>query len=231
MTLTIRKKLLLTFGGMVLLIAVCQVIFNVFFSKSFFIYRKTGLMEKSFEDIRETYDEDMDEIDVLLEKLQDDNGIKVALLINDETLYTPDYTGLKKRQTISRQAFNEAEFPDTVDHVVKHLKDGQKDRMELQLSGKFVYNDSEIKVLMKLSMESIDNSISLFTETSIYISLIVLVIGIVFSVRFSRTLSAPINSVETVSKKIAMLDFSAEADESVKIKELASLAKNINIML
>ena len=230
MAVTIRKKLLFTFAFLVLLSIACQIVFNLFFAKSFFIYRKTDLMEKSYDKLKEAYQDDLNEISLLIEDLQDDYGIKVSLLINDRVLYTPGYTGEGKRQTINKQVFDEVDFSYTPKTIIRQPQNDQNGRTNLQLSGMFKSGDDEIKVLMRLSIRSIDNSISLLTETSIYISLIVLLIGVIFSVRVSKTLSDPIYSVELVSKKITMLDFSHEADESVRIKELSSLAKNINIM-
>lgn len=165
MAVTIRKKLLFTFAFLVLLSIACQIVFNLFFAKSFFIYRKTDLMEKSYDKLKEAYQDDLNEISLLIEDLQDDYGIKVSMLINDRVLYTPGYTGEGKRQTINKQVFDEVDFSYTPKTIIRQPQNDQNGRTNLQLSGIFKSGDDEIKVLMRLSIRSIDNSISLLTET------------------------------------------------------------------
>lgn len=99
-----------------------------------------------------------------------------------------------------------------------------------QLAGKFYADSDEVNVLLTLPIASIDNSISVFTESNIYISLAVLAIGIIIAMIVSKNISKPITDIEAVSKKIAALDFSYVADENCSAAELASLAKSINQM-
>ena len=99
-----------------------------------------------------------------------------------------------------------------------------------QLAGKFYADSDEVNVLLTLPIASIDNSISVFTESNIYISLAVLAIGIIIAMIVSKNISKPITDIEAVSKKIAALDFFYVADENCSAAELASLAKSINQM-
>ena len=99
-----------------------------------------------------------------------------------------------------------------------------------RLAGKFYADSDEVNVLLTLPIASIDNSISVFTESNIYISLAVLAIGIIIAMIVSKNISKPITDIEAVSKKIAALDFSYVADENCSAAELASLAKSINQM-
>lgn len=82
-----------------------------------------------------------------------------------------------------------------------------------------------MSVLLTLSIASIDNSISVFTESNIYISLAVLAIGIIIAMIVAKDISKPITDIEAVSKKIAALDFSYVADETCSAAELEVLPK------
>ena len=83
---------------------------------------------------------------------------------------------------------------------------------------------------MTLQIAAIDNSIAVFTESNIYISLAVLLIGSLFALVVSKTISQPLTNIKAVSKQIAKLDFSCAADEDNSTAELASLAHSINQM-
>lgn len=188
------------------------------------------LMEDTFYQLKEAYSPDLEEVSRLGEGFLDDHGLKIQFFANDEIIYASGYEGAI--QNIKPERFEKKFFSETPKVFIKEKakKSVKGEKIYLRLCGKFHYGNQEIKVFMKLSMKSIDSGIAVFNETSIYISLFVLVIGVIVSIRVSKKLSAPISSIESASKKIAALDFSCETDENVRIKELASLAQSINEM-
>ena len=101
---------------------------------------------------------------------------------------------------------------------------------QLRLGGKFEYEGREVLVLLTLKVDSIENSVSVFTEANIYISLAVLIVGILIAILVSKNITEPITEIEAVSQKIATLDFSYVADEDSSTVEIASLAKSVNQM-
>lgn len=100
----------------------------------------------------------------------------------------------------------------------------------LMLRGKINYNEEVRYINIALPMESITNSIDLFTKSNILISFMVLALGSVMIIGLAKNISKPIKNIEKVSQKLANLDFSYTADESVTTIELGSLASSINSM-
>lgn len=220
------------FSLLTLMIIASQIIFNLFFAKAFFTYQKKDLIEDSFYELKKLYQEDLEEVNAFAEKLQDSSGIKLVLASDGEILYTSGYAGFKQNFGNEGRAVLAADLVFTYTPVtsVADTRGKENGMKMLQLSGKFAYRNKDILVLMTLPMESIDNSVALFTEAGIYISAAVLVIGLVAAVLVSKNFTAPISSIEKVSKKIAKLDFSYMADENVSTKELSSLACSVNTM-
>ncbi|MGN1444083.1 MAG: sensor histidine kinase [Acutalibacteraceae bacterium] len=190
------------------------------------------LIEDSFYRIKEIYSEDLNEVNAFGEKLQDAYGIKLMLTCEGEIVYSSGYANFKQNRENSEKAFlsDDIVFSYTPTTVIANMHKNNDGTLTLRLSGKFTYNYNDISVLMMLPMESIDNSVAFFTTTSAYISAVVLFIGIVAAILVSKNLAAPISTIDKVSKKIATLDFSYVADESVSTKELSSLAGSINEM-
>ncbi|MGN1195393.1 MAG: ATP-binding protein [Acutalibacteraceae bacterium] len=189
-------------------------------------------IEDSFYQIKNIYQEDLNEVNTFGEKLQDAYGIKLLLTSEGEIVYSSGYANFKQNRENPERAFltDNVVFsykPTTVIADMHNTNDGM---LMLRLSGKFTYNFKDVLVLMTLPMESIDNSVAFFTKTSAYISAVVLIIGIIAAILVSKNLAAPISTIDKVSKKIAMLDFSYVADESISTKELSSLACSINEM-
>ena len=181
--------------------------------------------------IKAGYSDDLAEVNEIAENLQDTNGIKTVISDNGEIVYSSGYYFMLQEQRPGMNpVFHNAEFTSTPTATLIERKGVLGDTDRLQLAGSFSHNDEEIRVLMTLQIAAIDNSIAVFTESNIYISIAVLIVGVLIALVVSKTISRPITNIEAVSKKIAELDFSYFADELDSTFELASLAQNINRM-
>ena len=189
------------------------------------------IITEAFYQIKEGYDGELENVNDIAESLHDTYGIKTVIFNNDEIIYSSGYPFMKQDHRLDiNPVFRNDEFPAIPAAPFDEGKDFMEDTERMQLSGKFNYNDEEIRVLMTLQIASIDNSISVFTEANIYISVAVLIIGVLIAVVVSKNISRPISDIEAVSKKIAMLDFSSSADEENSTAELASIAQSVNQM-
>ncbi len=203
---------------------------SVFFKRIFYESSKKIIAE-AYEEIKNGYDDELNAINLIAENLQNTYGVKTIILKKEDIIYSSGYSFMMQGQRFSmRPVFHNAEFSSSP--VVSFVKGkgvlGDSDR--LQLAGKFIHNDEDILVLLTLPIASIDNSISVFTESNIYISFAVLFIGIMIAMVVAKNISKPITDIEAVSKKIAALDFSYVADETSSASEITSLAKSINQM-
>lgn len=100
----------------------------------------------------------------------------------------------------------------------------------LTLRGKIYHNGEERYINIALPMESITNSIDLFTRSNMLISFFVLVLGVWVVIEIANSITRPIKDMEKVSENLANLDFSHEVEEDAKTREISSLAKSINSM-
>lgn len=227
----IRNKILITICSLILLALTGQIVFNQFFSKNFFLQQQKDIISEAFEQMKAEYNEDLANVDTIAEKLQDTYGIKTVISDNGGIVYSSGYSFFTQRpKTAWNIMFRNAEFTMTPQVTLMEGKSIAGDMERLQLSGKFYHDNREVLVLLTLQIAPIDHSISVFTESNIYISLAVLMIGILIALFVSRNITAPITEIEAVSKKIAALDFSYAADERNTTYEIASLAQSVNQM-
>ena len=226
----IRNKILITICSLILLSLVGQIVFNQFLSKGFFMRQQKGIIAESFEQIKTGYSDDLKEINHIAENLQDTYGIKTVISDNGEIVYSSGAFMMQGQRPGMNPMFNNVEFTTTPTVSLIEGKGVLGDTDRLQLAGCFYHNGEEIRVLMTLQIAAIDNSVSVFTEANIYISIAVLIIGVLIALVVSKTISKPITNIESVSKRIAKLDFSHTADEHDSTTEIASLAESINEM-
>lgn len=231
MKMRIRNKILIAICSLILLSLVGQIVFNQFLSKSFFVRQQKSMIAESYEQIKTGYGDDLDAVNDIAENLQDTYGIKTVISDNGEIVYFSGYSFMMQRQRPGMNPiFRNAEFTSTPTVSLIEGKGVLSDTDRLQLAGSFYHKGEEIRVLMTLQIAAIDNSVSVFTEANIYISIAVLIIGVLIALVVSKTISKPITNIEAVSKKIAKLDFSYFADERDSTLELASLAQSVNQM-
>jgi len=227
----IRNKILITICALILMSLVGQIVFNKFLSKGFFVQQQKSIIGEAFEQIKAGYSDDLAQVHEIAEGLQDAYGIKTVIFDNGETVYSSGYSFMMQGQRPGMNLmFHGAEFTDKPTATLIEGKGVLDDTDRLQLAGSFSHNDEEVRVLLTLQIAAIDNSISVFTEANIYISLAVLLIGSLIALVVSKTISKPITNIEAVSRKIADLDFSDTADEHDSTAEIASLARSINQM-
>lgn len=246
---SIRTKITGYFSILMLIILICQIVFNLFLIKPYFTYTKTKSVKDSFYYLTDSYSGSIDDVENIADELQNKYGIKVILLNDDEVIYTTGFSSNQKFHPPFKDEFDSPKFdvPDKFDndHViipdigefsyepeVKTIKDDNgKVGQQIMLTGKFDCDNGEtVYVLITLPMESIDTSAALFTKVSIAISTVAFVIGIMLAIILSKTLIAPIKSIEQVAKSLSELDFTTFANEDVSVSELSSLAKSINTM-
>ncbi|MDO4364205.1 MAG: HAMP domain-containing sensor histidine kinase [Clostridia bacterium] len=244
--ISIRNKTIIYFSLLIAIVIVFQLVFNLFLLKPFVSYTKTNVIEKSFYQLKENYNGDIDDVSDMIDEIQNKHGIKVVLSDSNEIIYTSGFSSRQEFDVPKEQGpppktdgenkpepkdnendINVSDFTDNPQ--VETLSRTDKDT-ELVLKGRFAYDGTTLYVVMSVPMESIDASVALYTKANSVVSLVVLLIGVVLAFAFSKSLTKPITSVEKVAQSLSELDFSILADENVSTAELASLAKSINKM-
>ena len=93
--ISIRNKTILYFSLLIVIVIVFQLVFNLFLLKPFVSYTKTNVIEKSFYQLKNNYNGDIDDVSDMIDEIQNEHGIKVVLSNSDEVIYT---SGFSSRQ-------------------------------------------------------------------------------------------------------------------------------------
>ena len=194
MKMRIRNKILITICSLILLSLVGQIVFNQFLSKGFFMRQQKGIIAESFEQINAGYSDNLKEINDVAENLHDTYGIKTVISDNGEIVYSSGSFMMQGQRPGMNPMFHNVEFTSTPTVSLIEGKGVLGDTDRLQLAGSFYYNGEEIRLLMTLQIAAIDNSVSVFTEANIYISVVVLIVGVLIAFVVSKTISKPITN-------------------------------------
>ncbi len=254
MKLSIKSKLLMSFGILIGLVVFSQVIFNIFFANQWYRQYKMEYMESVFYEIKETYNGDIEYITEIATEMEEAQNIRVLIYCDDEVLYVSqdDYFE-EDRHPVEEPNLGENDFVFSETDSVEEQEvgsSGRPNRIEegglfakafpirfggqseddLNLSGEFEYEDSTILIIMSLPIASIESSVSFFTNSNIVIACLVLVFGMVITMIVAQSITKPIREIEKTSCKLANLEFGESASETSNIKEIASLGRSINLM-
>lgn len=233
---SITTKIILSFLLLISMLLLGQILFNKFFAVEYSIKENKTELENLFYKIQESYSDEFEVLYDLTEEEDSVKGFSIQIFSSDTLIYSSkNFLELFNNSPILKPntmpeiiGFSTSEFSITPKAVSIELDD--QSGQTLVVNGKFLYEDEYRYVSITKSVESIEASISLFTRSSIIISGIILLIGIIVIIIIARGISLPIKNIETVSQKLSELDFSYKADENTSLKELSSLATSINSM-
>lgn len=279
MKLSIRTRLILSFVGVIALVLVCQVAFNLFFATGYYLTYQENRMYSAYEQIKAEFDGTLESIEDAAGAYEVESNIEVMVWSGEFIWYTsydrflygsgnhqlyggapitlPNVTG-QVQQTGQNTLFelqpntqlNDASAPQLqagvedfttpettesytdapVEAQAETQADTQIESEVLHLVDAFEYDGQTYTVALTLSLDSIESSADIFTRSSMLISGIALVIGLLYSLFLSQTITKPITEMERIAGEFANLDFSNKANEEVSATELYHLSKSLNSM-
>jgi len=229
---TIKSKIIIFVGLIILLVVTLQIVFNVFLAKPYFMAEKSKKMEQLFTDIKQKYISNEIDLSTIIHQYEESDNLKVVIINQTpEMIYgssQDDFNFWKKPNIKMTKVKEQIEFSEDPSPVLQ--KNYRTDDESLMLSG-IINSDSEkLHVIIYSSISGVEQSARVLTIFSVYISVICLIIGGIAAYIFSNKLSKPIKKINEVAKNVAKLNFEQKADENLSDDEIGSLAKNINIM-
>lgn len=237
----IQNKIIISFSALVFLILISQVMFNLFFAKDFYLNYKSRTMDEVFVKIKDNYDGTTTSIIDVVDDYEEEHNIQFIITSPEYLLYAsfqkqlqeyPDSAGRRpdyNNQNININLNNLQERMEYLKNPVARVSRGQSSEM-LSLFGKFDYNDNEIFVSMDLPVASIESSVTVFTNSSLIILSLGLILSFIFSIIISKHITDPIREIERAASSLADLNFDIVVNEDITSVELKHLAKSINIM-
>lgn len=229
---SIKTTIIILFCSLILFVLIAQIVFNLFFSQSFFKSRKQKELLKLYYNIADHYSDDAESLYELSSKDENAHGFSVCVFSNKEIIYATKGGIASVNRIMSEIRSKPQDFSSKfVSNPQAHVSEKNKDNLiMLTVMGKITFEGENRYIYLSLPMISIQKSAMIFTQSSIIISAVVLIIGIIIVLFMAKSLSKPITEIEVVSLKLAGLDFSYHANENVSVRELSSLSKSINIM-
>ncbi len=225
---SIRTRLLSFSALLLALVAAGQLSFGLFFARPYFLHCKKVEMERLFSHLRSNYTDDPQQLYQLLREGEDADNIRILISDGFRLVYTSrpvdgSSPGGPPLPALSGQVFS-------YDPTAVELPSRGGEEAMLSLTGRFDWEGSSRYVLLWVMVESVESSIALFNQVSLYILAAVLVVGAAAGALLARSISRPIQEIQKVSRQVADLDFSARAEEEGSIRELSDLAGSVNRM-
>ncbi len=270
--ISIRSRLILSFAAVIALVLVCQLAFNLFFAKGYYLNYQRNMMQSTYVQIAQDFDGTQESIETAVASYESQHNIEVIVWVDELVWYTsydhlvyasgtraPEVgqgaampaEGEANAQTAPSAETDAAEqvqrgqgngvAPDGAVRVnqselavpdlnIDFLGDVQSEMDILHFLDTFTYGDSVVVVELARSLDSIESSTEVFSNSSMIISCLALVIGLLYSLFLSKSFTKPILEMERIAGDFANLDFSNKADEEISVTELYHLSKSLNSM-
>lgn len=228
---SIRTQVLVLCAALLLIAAAGQLLFGTFLARAYFLRQEKTEIEAFFGYIRDNYPgDDPRKLYELLQEGEDVQNIRVAIYNEAGRVV---YTSRPVAEGYGVEPF----FPELDENIpfsrtpeAQELPGPAREDAQLGLTGEFTFQGQTRYVLLWVMVASIESSITAFNHVSAWIVAGVLAVGALASALFARKITSPIRSIQQVSRQMADLNFSARADESVKVRELRDLAGSVNQM-
>lgn len=229
---SIKFKIVLSFTLLIVALLVGQIAFNLLFSKEYYVSKNLSEVEALYESIVEGYSDTTEILYDLTSEADLVGGYSVIVFSESKLIYSSRNTENLYNQVIMQGMSLLGDLDSYSENPVAEEVDLHKDseQDEIRLLGKFEYDGEYRYIAITKPLQSINESIYLFTNSSIIIALVILIMGTGIIMLIARGLSKPIKDIEVASKNLANLDFSYEANEDASTLEMQNLAKSVNSM-
>ncbi len=233
MKVTIKNKLLVVFSSIIVITMLIQYIFNVFLAEELYIHYKKRTMNDSYYQLVQEYKTNPEGVEALAQSIEDTQSIRIEMHNDKDILYiNRSELGWEMTPpvTVRKNKFNGIpEFSENPEVVIRGKMGDGKDGV-MQLAGKAVIEDTNLYIIMTLPLASLTQSAQFFNNSYSLISLFVLVITILVSIRISRELTKPIELMEQTTRELEKMNFEKFIPEQNASIELSNLGKSINRM-
>jgi signal transduction histidine kinase len=216
-------------GALVIVMLMCQIIFNVFFSKPYLVEFKKSQTENLYKNIKNSYTDDFFTL-YAMTKTAEDNNMNV-LIFNDSSFIYSNRTmdgRMIRRTFFALNPVLNTQFSDKPKAEVVNVP--ASGTQMIALNGVFTYDGEKRYVVIETPVESISTVVSILSKANILIFSFALIVGIICAFIFSRSFARPILELKSVAQNVASLKFDIKADENLSTIELSELSASINIM-
>lgn len=226
---TIRTKLFLIFTIFMILVVLCGVLFNSIFLNSYYIYKNKGIFISLSEKISDEYINNKENSDEYINML--DSTDNISTTIADKNLNL-EFTSINEKSSINKTRLskdvkqrileNEKKISTKYIYYAEEKNDAQNQRLVFiskMSNGEFI--------ILKKPLKGISESVSIANQFYMFAGGIIILIGGIFIVIFSKKITKPIIEMSAVAESISNLEF----EKRIKINsqdEIGNLGQSIN---
>nr|MBB1522343.1 GHKL domain-containing protein [Clostridiales bacterium] len=226
---TVRFKLYAFLCTFTIAIILCLIILNNLVSENVYYYTKAYNL-KNIVDIINSYYEDDD-----LTEYERNKKIREIETLNYLDIYIEEASGLIKYTSNDR--ISEEVKQDKRTLFAKSVQEVNGIKLKEALSkykNGYILAESELRngdiIYIKIQMGPIKENIKVANETIGMIGIALVILSAIGSSIFTKKIVQPINRIQTITGKMAKLDFSEKFDERINYSELREIGHNINVM-
>ncbi len=235
MKYSIRMKLFITLGLLIMFFIIGSVLLNTLFLEKFYLASKKNEIENTYREIASLYNGDAEELSLELERFEDFNGVNILILDND---FNTIYSSRQKEVNFSARTFNRnishnisvALIRERASRIVNkgELVETRNDK---RLSSNFIdfYGllDNKDYIFISTPVAAIKGSVETSNKFFMFTGLVTMVIGSVLVYWITRRFTKPILDLNRIAQRMCLLDFSQRYPVKTQ-DEMGQLGNSIN---
>lgn len=235
MKYSIRVKLFMTLGLLVLFFVLLSILLNNLFLEEFYLERKKSALEASYKRIDNLYNGDSEELSLQLERLEDVNGVNILILDNDfNTVYSSKQKEISfKSRTFSRNLSHSISIALIKERAARIIKNGQlvETRNDRGFGSKFIdfYGllGNRDYIFISTPVATIKESVETSNEFFLFTGLLTMVTGAILIFFITQKFTTPILDLNHIAQRMCLLDFSQRYPVKTR-DEIGQLGNSIN---
>jgi len=226
---TIKTKLILIFMILMVSLVISGILLNSIFLESYYVYKNKSIFESVNEKISNEYINNKENSDEYINMINSIDGISTTIVDQN---FNVEFTSINQKSNVNEK------------RVSKEMKQLILDN-EKKISNKYIYDieeknnaqntklvfiskmSNEKFIILRKPIKGIHESVSIANQFYIFAGLIVIFIGGIFILIFSKKITKPIIEMSNVAENISNLEF----DKRVNIEsqdEIGKLGESIN---
>ncbi len=239
---SISKKLFLITFGLIFIVLIFSMLFQILFFEDFYLNKKIKDMTREINKFSEIYSYDISDEKNLIKALfrfEQDNNSKVAIFsINGELKYLTNYSNNNDDfQTLTAFCTELLNDKSLINKVITTGK-SQSSVFENQFTNTtkigtiapMSLNSRNDSIIISVSsMQPINEATGVIREFYFYLFLGFIIIGFFLSSVYANLISKPLVNINKVAKRMSSMDFTAKCEETSD-DEIGNLATTLNFL-
>lgn len=239
MKISIRKKLFISTGGLIIFYVLFSLILNNLFLSKYYLVNKKNELMNNYKTIYKTYNGNPQEIELQLEGMERMKGMRIVIqdsnfnIKYDSTLQRtlfeqkkhleklPQIDGRMGQENIIKNRQDELNNGEV---IIETLKNTRLNSDFIGLASKLSNGDY---ILISTPVAAINESVSISNKFFLFTGGITLIIGLIFVFFYADNYTKPILQMNKIAQQMSLLDFSKKYTVSTQ-DEVGQLGNSIN---